>query len=85
MLEELKVVYGRCKSYYGKAYTVRTNEGIKLYSYNTLVAEIKNGHFKYLWNKCSQTTTRHVNEFLQQNGFLPMNKKELMYNYRCYN
>ena len=82
--EELKVVYGSVKSYYGKAYTVRKNSSIKLYSYETLVAEIRNGQFIYLWNRWSKTTARHVNEFLQQNGFAPMSKNELIENHFNY-
>ena len=53
-------------------------------SYETIVAEIKDATITetgnqqaivYAWY--SKTTARHINEFLQQNGFNKMSKKEM--------
>lgn len=66
-------------SYYGKAYTVKDIHTIKLYSYDTLVAEVREKetviHMFY-----SQTTTKHIKDFLYQHGKIPkapISKKEL--------
>lgn len=62
----LKPEYDSRASFYNKAET----DNNKLYSYGTLVAEIKDGQpILYPdWNY-SQTTIRHVREWLRQNGF----------------
>lgn len=66
------------KSFYKKAYVTATNYGDNAYyclrSYNTYVVSLHVGHdgipyVKKLWNGYSATTSRHVNEFLLQNGF----------------
>ena len=67
---DLRPDFDKRKSFYGKA---RVDTGIKdsqnkLYSYNTLVAEIIDGK-PVVYNVQSQTTLRHVKEFLRQNGF----------------
>lgn len=79
--EELKVIYDSRKSFYKKAYIeIFTEwnelhsriEKIKLYSYNTLVCSIEYigtaERFYLLYNRdlFSQTTLRHIKEFLQQ-------------------
>jgi len=79
--EELKVIYDSRKSFYKKAYIEIFNEWeelhskiekINLYSYNTLVCSIEYigtaERFYYLYNRdlFSQTTLRHIKEFLQQ-------------------
>lgn len=72
----LKSIYDSRKDFYNKAEVEVTPTGLKLYSYNTLVAEIDN-NVPIVYNMQSQTTTRHVREFLLQNGFEVKNKKEI--------
>lgn len=66
------------KSYYGKARTRSEGDNIILTSYNTDVLSIdkKTGCFVKLWNGWSVTTSKHINDFLIQNGFEPLSKKE---------
>lgn len=68
---ELSPQYDSRQSFYGKAHVERDGEGFDiLYSYNTPVVKIK-GDTVYLlplWDS-SNTTLRHVKEFLRQNGF----------------
>lgn len=66
------------KSFYGKARVQELSNGAKLlYSYETLVCGLRPNneiaHIEYH----SQTTARHINEFLQQNGIAKMSKKEI--------
>lgn len=84
-LYELKPQFDSAKSFYHKANIYRNNKGsIFLMSYETIVAEIvdeavsptgQRQAIVYGWY--SMTTSRHINEFLQQNGFNKMNKKEM--------
>ena len=68
----LTTQYDKRASFYNKAIVdVDDNNGIKtLYSYNTPVAKINGKKVELLpkWD-LSQTTLRHVKEFLRQNGF----------------
>ena len=73
---DLEPIYTNQKSFYNKAKVV---DG-KLYSYNTLVAEVKYG-LAYVYNVQSATTVRHVKEFLLQNGFEATTKKQIMKDY----
>jgi hypothetical protein len=75
----LEPQYDSRKSFYGKAHVVTDDDGTQiLYSYNTPVVEIKDGKVKLLamWDS-SQTTLRHVKEFLQQNGFSAGSKAQI--------
>lgn len=84
-LYELKPQFDSAKSFYHKANVYRNDKGsIFLMSYETIVAEIqdqittdtgKKQAIVYGWY--SMTTSRHINEFLQQNGFNKMSKKEM--------
>ena len=84
-LYELKPQFDSAKSFYHKANIYRNDKGsIFLMSYSTIVAEIKDATVTdtgkkqaivYGWY--SMTTSRHINEFLQQNGFNKMSKKEM--------
>ena len=67
---DLQCRFDSRKSFYGKA-RVEIVNGVKtLYSYNTPVAEVRRGKFKKLdYADCSQTTRRHVREFMRQEGF----------------
>ena len=84
-LYELKPQFDSAKSFYHKANIYRNDKGsIFLMSYETIVAEIQDATITdtgekqaivYGWY--SMTTSRHINEFLQQNGFNKMSKKEM--------
>lgn len=77
MTTELKPIYNRQKSFYGKATVSHINGKIILTSYTTEVCSIdENGHFHRLWNGYSVTTMNHINEFRRQNGLEALSKKE---------
>ena len=69
------------KSFYGKA-DVREENGWKiLKSYSTDIVKAKDGQFEMITNDIddlTQTTLRHVREFLQQEGITPPTKSELV-------
>ena len=74
---DLVPVYDRRKSFYGKAKVVVMESGeIILQSYDTFVARIKDGEAT-INGFYSNTTLRHIKEFLYQNGFEVGSKKEL--------
>lgn len=73
---ELTPVYDRRKSFYKKAWVLES-EGVKqLLSYQTIVAEIRNGKAE-VFGTHSSTTLRHIKDFLYQNGFEMGTKKEI--------
>ena len=84
-LYELKPQFDSAKSFYHKANIYRNDKGsIFLMSYETIVAEIKDAivtdtgekqAIVYGWY--SNTTARHINEFLQQYGFNKMSKERM--------
>lgn len=73
---DLKPIYANVKSFYGKARIIRENGVIKLLSYNTVIAEIKDNKV-HINGFYSQTSTRHLKEFLQQYGFKIGTKAQL--------
>lgn len=73
---ELEPIYSNVKSFYNKAKILNDNGVIKLQSYSTIVAEIRNGKAK-IFEFYSATTTRHIKEFLQQYGFEIGSKQQL--------
>ena len=76
---ELSPSYDSRKSFYGKAHVVTDDDGTEiLYSYDTPVVKIKDGKVELLaqWDS-SQTTLRHVKEFLQQSGFKVGSKAQI--------
>jgi hypothetical protein len=74
---ELKTVYDNRKSFYGRAYTTTDDNGNEyLTSYKTTVCKIVDGKFIRLWDSWSSTTSRHINEFRQQNGLPKITKSE---------
>jgi len=77
---ELSCQYNSRKSFYGKA-IVRT-EGDKtiLRSYSTDVAYIENG-MAFVKGMYSNTTLRHIKEFLKQNGFTADTWKQIKDDY----
>ena len=84
-LYELKPQFDSAKSFYHKANIYRNDKGsIFLMSYETIVAEIVDKAVSptgqrqaNVFGWYSMTTSRHINEFLQQNGFNKMSKKEM--------
>lgn len=74
--EELQARYDSRQSFYKKAHVITYKNIQFLLSYNTIVAAIK-GDLAYIWGYYSNTTGRHINEFLYQNGFDKMSKKEI--------
>lgn len=83
----LEPEYDSRKSFYKKAYVDEKDDGTKvLYSYGTPVCRIKDGKATllrkgYLGWASSQTTLRHVKEFLKQNGFEAGSINDLRKNY----
>lgn len=68
--------YDARKSFYNKAKLYELNGVLYLVSYTTIVAKIfKNYAQVFGWY--SQTTSRHINEFLKQNDFKALSKKEM--------
>ena len=66
MKEELQAIYDRRKSFYKKAHVVKDDDGtIRLISYSTEVATIKNGKL-HINGFYSATTLRHIKEFIAQ-------------------
>lgn len=89
---DLGTQYDSRASFYGKARVEvnNTNDVIKLISYNTHVATIlvdpqhlisDNGKQARVFGTYSQTTLRHIKEFLKQNGFKADNSKQIMADY----
>lgn len=83
---ELLPIYDSRKSFYNKAIIEEENENIKLYSYNTLVCTLFHNNI-VLNDKVDQsllfsnTTLRHIKEFLKQfyfNGDCCITKKDLL-------
>ena len=73
---ELAANYDARKSFYGKARVIVYGGCKKLLSYDTIVAEIKNGKLK-LNGYYSNTTARHIREFAGQEGFGAITKKQM--------
>ena len=76
---ELSPSYDSRKSFYGKAHVITDDDGTQiLYSYDTPVVKIKDDKVELLaqWDS-SQTTLRHVKEFLRQNGFEATSKSQI--------
>ena len=55
------------KSFYHKAKVWRIGDTLHLYSYETNVCDIESDGVIHLRNLYSQTTTRHIKDFLKQN------------------
>lgn len=76
MLTELQARYDGRKSFYKKAMVESNGNDLKLYSYNTLVAEFKDNK-PIIHGFYSMTTLRHQKEFLKQLGFEASSKKQM--------
>ena len=79
---ELSPRYDSRKSFYGKAHvdTGDNDDKNKLWSYDTLVAEMKDGK-PVVYGTYSATTLRHIKDWLKQNGFRADNSKQIMADY----
>lgn len=80
MERKLECIYDARKSFYGKAIVRETEEGSQLYSYGTKVAEIKESK-AIVYGTYSQTTLRHIREYLLQNDFEATTKKQIVEDY----
>ena len=84
-LYNLQPRYDSRKSFYGKAKVYKDDQGhLLLMSYSTIVAEITDGiatedgrPTAKVNGYYSQTTARHINDFLYQYGFPTLCKKEM--------
>ena len=78
----LQSQYDSRKSFGGKAQVDVSADGETLYSYDTPVAHIKDGKVTLLpkWD-LSQTTLRHVKEFLKQHGFKAESRNQMAADY----
>lgn len=74
---ELTARYDARQSFYGKAQVIELPNKTVLKSYDTIVAVIRDGK-PMVRGDYSQTTTRHIKEFLKQNGFWVETKKDIM-------
>ena len=68
---ELTARFDRAKSFYGKAHIIETPQTITLQSYDTRILQYnkRTKKIKFLCRDMwafSQTTNRHINEFLKQ-------------------
>lgn len=78
MITNLEPIYTTQKSFYGKATVEHLDNGHKaLYSYNTRVCELNDDNQIIEIGYYSQTTARHINDFIMQNGHNKMTKKEI--------
>jgi len=73
-------VYDARGSFYGKARVIVCGNKKTLVSYDTEVAEIENEK-PVVFGCCSQTTLRHIKEFLKQNGFRADTKAQIEKDY----
>jgi len=78
----LNTEYDSKKSFYNKALIKENGETIELYSYGLLVSYIiKDLNKVIVLGTHSQTTLRHIKEFLLQNGFKAETKKQIEQDY----
>ena len=79
---ELTPQYDSRQSFYGKAHvdTGKNGDKNRLYSYDTLVAEIIDGK-PVVHGTYSATTLRHIKDWLKQNGFRADSAKQIMRDY----
>jgi hypothetical protein len=77
---DLNVQYDSRKSFYGKAQVRTEGNRTILRSYSTDVAEIVDGK-PVVYGMYSDTTARHIKEFLKQHGFKAESGKQIMKDY----
>ena len=82
MITELIPKFDSRKSFYKKALVINEDNKLKLQSYDTIVAELNTANNKIKVNGTySNTTLRHIKEFLKQKGFKADNKKQIEEDY----
>lgn len=72
----LEAIFDSRNSFYKKAKILKYNDVLYLQSYETIVAKIED-KTPFVFGWYSTTTARHINEFLKQNNFEAMTKKEM--------
>ena len=77
---ELKPNFDSRNSFYKKAYVIEEENTIKLKSYQTIVAEIKNNK-PLVYGTYSPTTLRHIKEFLKQHMFKAETSSQILKDY----
>ena len=89
MTTYLQPIYDGRKSFYNKATVTEFSDGKYLTSYNTVVAQIIDKNHGYsipayaqVFGTYSQTTLRHIKEFLKQNGFKAETKAQIERDYQ---
>ena len=85
METELTPQYDTKKSFYKKAIVLNEDGKIILRSYNTNVAEIRPTGHAVVFGSWSRTTTRHIKEFLKQNGYKADSNKQILKDYSILN
>ena len=80
MKYELMTQFDIRKQFYGKAVVEENGNKKELFSYGTKVAVIENGKAK-VFGSFSQTTTRHIKEFLKQNDFKAISTQQILNDY----
>lgn len=81
---DLSTRYDSRQSFYGKARVEQDDDdsAMRLLSYGTHVATIYgHGERAEVYGLYSATTTRHIKEFLKQNGFKVETAKQVMKDY----
>lgn len=73
--------YDSRKSFYAKAVVITSGDTKQLKSYKTIVAEISSDGKPKVFGDYSQTTLRHIKEFLKQLGFVAETKKQILADY----
>jgi len=83
MTYNLQPKFDKALSFYGKARVELDGDTKALISYETKVAEIKDGNVSLTADDWAytQTTLRHLKEFLLQEGFEAGTKKQIMKRY----
>ena len=81
METELSCNYDSRASFYGKAEVIEENGRKTLMSYKTEVAYIEDG-IAVVLGVWSATTSRHIKEFLKQNGFKAEDTKQILKDYK---
>lgn len=80
---DLTTYYDARSSFYGKAKVNDDGKTKTLYSYDTEICRISDGTARIVCrvNQLSNTTMRHLKEFLLQNYFRAENKKQILNDY----
>lgn len=84
MFYELMPKFNNQKSFYNKAIIEESKNEKKLYSYGTLVAIYSNGNLEISsnYNYLTNTTLKHVKDFMFQLGMKPLKKWDLYKTYK---